>query len=121
MTHSRALAATRPAAASFTVTAPLPDTVPAERLEPGDTFAFPEDVTPRTVLCSGPGPRHENYRLYALDDDPLPLCMREDEPIRPVRLPRTYDLACQLCGRTSRVELDLAAHGEPVIRICDQH
>ncbi|MHA7956378.1 hypothetical protein ACX9I7_01280 [Streptomyces sp. L500] len=121
MTRPRPLAATRQATAPFTVTVRLPDTVPAKRLEPGDTFAFPEDDTPRTVLCSAPDPHHDRYRLYALDDDPLPMCMREDEPIRPVRLPRTFDLPCQLCGRTSRIAVDLAVHGEPLIRICDQH
>ncbi|WP_367132728.1 MULTISPECIES: hypothetical protein [Streptomyces] len=49
------------------------------------------------------------------------MCIRETEDIRPLRLPRTYELSCQLCDQSTQGHIDLVAHGEPRLFVCGQH
>ncbi|MFC4512290.1 hypothetical protein [Streptomyces ehimensis] len=110
-----------PATTPFIVTEPLPDPLPASRLQVGDTFAFPEDPTPLTVLNARADSRFNGFRLLHVDGSDLPLCIRETEDVRPLRMPRTFHLHCLLCGAETRSDLDLATNGEPKILVCARH
>ncbi|MEU5426517.1 hypothetical protein AB0H73_13040 [Streptomyces olivoreticuli] len=110
-----------PAAPPFVVTVRLPEFLPASRLHPGDSFAFPEDPTPLIILNARPDYLYSGFLRLDIDGEDLPLCIRETEGIRPLRLPRTYELTCQLCGHLAAGRIDIAALGEPRFLICGNH
>ncbi|WP_116211677.1 hypothetical protein [Streptomyces olivoreticuli] len=110
-----------PATTPFVITNPLPDPLAASKLQVGDTFAFPEDPTPLTVLSARADSHFNGFLLLRVDGSDLPLCIRETEDVRPLRMPRTFHLPCVLCGEVTRSDLDLATNGEPRLLVCARH
>lgn len=92
---------------------------PATALQEGDAFALIGNDSPLTILT-----RRRHLRplwLLGLEGHGSPITVRDDEPIRPLRMLRTFDLTCQFCPRTGRHVLDLPVHGIPQTWVCDQH
>ncbi|MGI5526887.1 hypothetical protein ACQEVX_05470 [Streptomyces syringium] len=112
---------TSPATPPFVVTVSLPDLLPASRLQPGDTFAFPDTPTPLIVLNTHREHDYSGFLRLDLDGQDQPLCIRETEDIRPLCLPRTYELTCPLCDHVAKGRIDIAAYGEPRILVCRKH
>lgn len=103
----------------FIVSVAQPPTVHATALQEGDTFALLDNDTPLTILARQ---RHlQPLWLFTLEGQDAPITLRDDEAIRPLRMLRAFDLACQLCGRTARRVLDLPVHGIPQAWVCRQH
>lgn len=103
----------------FIVTVEQTPTVQAATLREGDTFRLLSNDSPLTILTRQ---RHLHpLWLLSLDGHKSPITLRDDEPIRPIRMLRTFDLTCQPCTRTSRSVLDLPVHGIPQTWVCDQH
>ncbi|MDN3025723.1 hypothetical protein [Streptomyces sp. S.PB5] len=103
----------------FIVTVEQTPTIPATALKEGDTFALVGNDSPLTIRAKQ---RHlQPLWLLDLEGHDSPITLRDDEPIRPLRMLRAFDLACQLCTRTRRHVLDLPVHGIPQTWVCDQH
>ncbi|MFF4606139.1 hypothetical protein ACFY12_25785 [Streptomyces sp. NPDC001339] len=103
----------------FIVTVTQTPTVQATALREGDTFTLLGDDSPLTILARR---RHlQPLWLLTLEDQDAPITLRDDEPIRPLRMLRAFDLTCQLCGRTAQHVLDLPVHGIPQTWVCSQH
>ncbi|MCX4666406.1 hypothetical protein OG453_06955 [Streptomyces sp. NBC_01381] len=96
-----------------------PPTVAAAALQAGDTFALLDNDSALIIHAKR---RHlQPLWLLDLEGHDSPITLRDDEPIRPLRMLRAFDLTCQLCARTSRRVLDLPVHGIPHTWVCDQH
>ncbi|MGW6021313.1 hypothetical protein [Streptomyces sp. NPDC055099] len=103
----------------FIVTVGQIPTIPATALKEGDTFTLVGDDGPLTVLAKR---RHlQLLWLLDLEGHNSPITLRDDEPVRPLRMLRAFDLTCQLCTRTHRRVLDLPVHGIPHVWVCEQH
>lgn len=103
----------------FIVTVEQTPTIPATALKEGDTFALVGNDSPLTIRAKQ---RHlQPLWLLDLEGHDSPITLRDDEPIRPLRMLRAFNLTCQLCTRTRRHVLDLPVHGIPQTWICDQH
>ncbi|MEU3742937.1 hypothetical protein AB0E78_38515 [Streptomyces sp. NPDC032198] len=103
----------------FIVTVEQTPTVHATTLQEGDTFTLVGNDSPLTILTKR---RHlQPLWLLGLEGHLSPITLRDEEPIRPLRMLRAFDLICQLCPRTGRRVLDLPVHGLPQAWVCDQH
>lgn len=104
---------------SFIVTVELTPTVHATALREGDTFALTGNDDPLTILTRQ---RHlQPLWLLGVEGHNAPITLRDDEPIRPLRMLRAFDLTCQLCSRAGRRVFDLPVHGIPQTWVCNQH
>ncbi|GAA3835660.1 hypothetical protein GCM10022403_080480 [Streptomyces coacervatus] len=100
----------------FIVTIEQTATIQATALREGDTFTLVGNDSPLTILARR---RHlQPLWLLTLEGQDAPITLRDDEPIQPLRMLRTFDLTCQLCGRTARHVLDLPVHGIPQAWVC---
>lgn len=106
----------------FLVTLGLPALVAAARLLPGDVFVLPENSGEQLKIeAITPHPKISTHLTITFVDERAQLTLREDEPVRPVCMPRTIQVTCQLCGTAATTDLDLVAQGEPKTWVCNQH
>ncbi|MGD3109540.1 hypothetical protein [Streptomyces sp. YGL11-2] len=103
----------------FIVTVAQSPTIQATALREGDSFALLGNDRPLTILARQ---RHlQPLWLLTLEGQDVPITLRDDEQIRPLRMLRAFDLTCQLCRRTARHILDLPVHGIPQTWVCNHH
>ncbi|WP_189966484.1 hypothetical protein [Streptomyces violascens] len=106
----------------FLVTTSLPDRLPASRLQQGDTFALPEHPDePLIIDLITPNPERNASLLISTRDRTAPITLHMEEPIQPLRMPRTFNVTCQLCEATTTTDLELVAHGQPKTWVCNRH
>ncbi|MEN8649169.1 hypothetical protein ABCR94_00580 [Streptomyces sp. 21So2-11] len=109
-------------AQGFMVTVSLPSALPASRLRVGDTFALHEAPDEHLLVVQAePHPDHPSRLIITVPGKTTPFTLHADEPIRPLRMPRTVHVACQLCSKSTTTELDLVTHGEPKTWVCNRH
>ncbi|MFE6530128.1 hypothetical protein ACFVMA_14430 [Streptomyces rochei] len=106
----------------FLVTVSLPPTLSASHLCRGDIFTLPANPNQHlTVETIAPHPEIGSRLTITTNDMPISFTLHIDEPVQPVRMPRTMRVTCRLCGAATDVDLDLVTHGEPKIWICSRH
>ncbi|MGW8951539.1 hypothetical protein [Streptomyces sp. NPDC055709] len=106
----------------FLVTVSLPSTLIASRFRQGDVFALPENPNEHlTIETIAPHPDLDSRLIITLNDKTVPFTLHVEEPVQPVRMPRTIQVTCQLCDTGTATELDLVAHGEPKTWLCNRH
>lgn len=109
-------------AKGFLVTVALPTMVPASRLRPHDVFALPEQGDlPFTVAGIASHPDFAARLVISLRGASTAITLHADELVRPILMPRTVEMICQLCSAAAVTDIDLVAHGEPKTWVCSRH
>jgi hypothetical protein len=109
-------------AAGFLVTVSLPSTLIASRFRRGDVFVLPENPNEHlTIETIAPHPELGSRLIITANDKTVPFTLHVEEPVQPVRMPRTIQVTCQLCDTATTTDLDLVAHGEPKTWVCSRH
>ncbi|WP_327356283.1 hypothetical protein [Streptomyces sp. NBC_01304] len=109
-------------AKGFMVTTALPAALPASRLQEGDTFALHENPGEHLLVEQTKAHPHlPSQLIITVSGKDTPITLHANEAIRPLRMPRTVHVTCQLCGRTTETHLELVANGEPKTWVCNRH
>ncbi|WP_406260547.1 hypothetical protein OIA45_19920 [Streptomyces chartreusis] len=109
-------------AKGFMVTIALPSALPASRLQVGDTFALHKNPGEHLLVeQTATHPDLPSQLIIAVSGKTTPITLHIDEPIRPLRMPRTVHVTCQLCDQSTETELELVANGEPKTWVCNRH
>ncbi|MGX1668660.1 hypothetical protein [Streptomyces sp. NPDC055400] len=104
----------------FMVTIALPAALPASRLQAGDTFALHENPGEQ-LLVERTKAHPPSQLIITVPGKATPITLHIDEPIRPLRMPRTVHVTCQLCDQSTETHLELVANGEPKTWVCNRH
>ncbi len=106
----------------FLVTVSLPSQVIAARLRRGDVFALLETPTEQLEIeAIAPHPELSSQLIITSTGRTAQLTLHVYDHVRPVRMPRTVQVTCQLCGEGTMTDLDLVAQGEPKTWVCNRH